>query len=279
MVLKLVTKTNYERLLHVLREYKRAIIAYSGGVDSTFLLKSAIEALGRKNVVACIAESPTFPNAESVFAQDLCTQWGVSFCLIKTKEMQNKAFIQNTPDRCYHCKTELFGKILQHARKKGVKYVLEGSNADDRKDYRPGMRAVQELGIRSPLLDCDLSKAEIRALSRDLGIPTADKPSLACLSSRIPYGTKITEKVLQKVHDAEKIVRSFGIVQCRVRDHGDQARIEVVPADIAKLAGAKVRTAMCRKLKKIGYKYITLDLEGYRTGSMNLVLTKTDKEA
>ena len=257
---------------------KQVIVAYSGGVDSTFLLRAAIEALGCEKVTACIAESPLFPHEESVFARGLCRKWNVAFFVISTHEMNNPAFVRNASDRCYHCKKGLFKLMLQQAKEKEVTYVLDGSNVDDRKDHRPGRRALQELGIVSPLLESGFTKQEIRKLSRALRIPTADKPSLACLGSRIPYGTRITEKGLQKVHNAERIVRSFGILQCRVRDYGDLARIEVLSKDIQKLTRTGIRAVLSRKFKKLGYKYVTLDLEGYRTGSMNFILTKKNKE-
>jgi len=268
----------FKYLLSSLRKMKQVIVAYSGGVDSTFLLRAAIEALGCEKVTACIAESPLFPHEESVFARGLCRKWNVAFFVISTHEMNNPAFVRNASDRCYHCKKGLFKLMLQQAKEKEVTYVLDGSNVDDRKDHRPGRRALQELGIVSPLLESGFTKQEIRKLSRALRIPTADKPSLACLGSRIPYGTRITEKGLQKVHNAERIVRSFGILQCRVRDYGDLARIEVLSKDIQKLTRTGIRAVLSRKFKKLGYKYVTLDLEGYRTGSMNFILTKKNKE-
>ena len=271
-------RKKHEKLIALIQSYKNVVLAYSGGVDSTLLLTVILQAVPTENVTAVIAESATFPQEESHAAQSICEQWGVPCTVISTDEMADPDFVNNSSERCYYCKTELFTRILQQADNKGVAYVLEGSNADDRYDHRPGMKALRELGIKSPLLDCELTKEEIRVLSREFDVPTAEKPSFACLSSRIPYGTKITEKVLKKVHDAEKIINSLDVKQCRVRDYGECARIEVSPDDIAILARDDARTMICEAFKDIGYKYITLDLEGYRTGSMNLVLTNNKEE-
>ncbi|MBN1493579.1 MAG: ATP-dependent sacrificial sulfur transferase LarE [Candidatus Omnitrophica bacterium] len=278
MGLESALQKKYDRLLAYIGSYEKIVLAYSGGVDSTLLLKVIAQVLPAENIIAVIAESPTFPQEESIGARAICEGWGVPYAVITTEEMNDANFVNNPEDRCYFCKRELFNKILQYAYNKGITYIFEGSNAEDIHDHRPGLRALRELGIKSPLLECGLSKDEIRALSREFGVPTAAKPSLACLSSRIPYGTQITEKVLKMVHDAEKIIRLFGVTQCRVRHYGDCARIEVEPKDIGTLTRHEIRTQICEALKKIGYKYITLDLEGYRSGSMNLVLTTNDKE-
>ncbi|MFC1809150.1 ATP-dependent sacrificial sulfur transferase LarE [Candidatus Omnitrophota bacterium] len=278
MTLDKILLEKYEQLIDHIKAYDKVVIAYSGGVDSTFLLKAAVEAVSVENIIAIIAESLTFPQEESIAAQNICKEWNVPFLVISTDEMTDPAFVNNSHVRCYFCKTELFTKMLQHAKAEGIAYVLEGSNADDRHDYRPGMKALQELGIKSPLLECELTKDEIRALSRHFDVPTAGKPSFACLSSRIPYGTRITEKVLKMVHDAEKIIRSFNVEQCRVRHYGDCARIEVHPHDINILAQPDIREKICKQFKEIGYTYVTLDLEGYRSGSMNLVLSNTTEE-
>lgn len=251
--------------------YKCVAVAFSGGVDSTFLLKSALQALRRDNVYAIIAQSPIFPVEEFERASAICREWDVSFTVIMSDEMADERFVANSTSRCYFCKIRLFTKIRQAANAAGITVILEGSNADDVNDYRPGFQAIKELCIESPLLACGISKAEIREGARMLQLDAAEKPSMACLSSRIPYGVRITAENLAQVHQGEQIIREYGITQCRVRHYGDCARIEVMPCDIMRLADKKIREELCQRFHAIGYVYVTLDLEGYRTGSMNLV--------
>ncbi|MFC1571910.1 ATP-dependent sacrificial sulfur transferase LarE [Candidatus Margulisiibacteriota bacterium] len=263
--------TKLQQLQNLLKDMKRVLIAYSGGVDSTFLLKVAKDALG-DNVLAVIAESPTFPQEEVEFAKSLCEQFGVKYQIIQTDEYNNEDFVCNSKDRCYYCKSELFGKLWQIAKENGIEYVLDGSNFDDKSDYRPGHKAKQELGVRSPLMELAFTKQDIRSLSKELGIPTWDKPSYACLSSRIPYGTRITKEILAKVGTGERFLRSLGFKQLRVRHHDSIVRIEVDQESIAKITQDGLLDTITKRFEDLGYLYVTLDLKGYRTGSMNKAL-------
>jgi uncharacterized protein len=252
------------------------LVAYSGGVDSTLLLCVASQVLG-KNVLAVIATSETYPQKEVRAARSLARQLGVDHLVVKTRELENPKFAQNSPLRCYHCKQELFSRLKKIAEERSIPSILDGSNYDDRSDYRPGSKAAKELGIRSPLREAGLTKAEIRALSKASGLPTWDKPSLACLASRFPYDTPIKRRNLVQVGKAEDILRELGLTQVRVRHHGEIARIEVKPAEFGKIMTVKTRERISRHLKKLGYTYITLDLDGYRTGSLNEPLGRRKK--
>ena len=260
-----------ERLRERLRVIGGAVVAFSSGVDSTFLLRVAHEELGDR-VVAATARSHSFPNRELDEATAFCRAEGVRHVVIDSEELDIPGFAGNPPDRCYHCKKELFGKLLAFARDNGLAAVLEGSNIDDDGDYRPGRRAIRELGIVSPLHEAGLTKTEIRALSRKMGLPTSDKPSFACLASRFPYGERITVRGLEQVEKAEQwlLDAGWGLTQLRVRSHGDLARIEVPPADIPRLAARASEIAAA--FKDLGFAYVTLDLLGYRIGSMNEIL-------
>ena len=265
-----------ERLRAQLREIGSAAVAFSSGVDSTFLLRVAHEELG-ENVVAVTARSHSFPKRELDEAAAFCAREGVRHEIIDSEELDIPGFAENPPDRCYHCKKALFGKLVAFAQANGLAAVLEGSNMDDDGDYRPGRRAIRELGIRSPLHDAGLTKAEIRVLSKRMGLPTADKPSFACLASRFPYGERITAAGLERVERAEQWLMDagLGLAQLRVRSHGDMARIEVPPADIPRIAARAEEIAAA--LKSFGFAYVALDLQGYRTGSMNETLPATKK--
>ena len=260
-----------ERLRERLRVIGSAAVAFSSGVDSTFLLRVAHEELGER-VVAVTARSHSFPKRELDEATAFCRAEGVRHEVIDSEELDIPGFAENPPDRCYHCKKELFGRLLAFARENGLAAVLEGSNIDDDGDYRPGRRAIRELGIVSPLHEAGLTKAEIRALSREMGLPTSDKPSFACLASRFPYGERITAAGLERVEKAEQWLLDAGLdlTQLRVRSHGDLARIEVPTGDIPRLASRAAEIAAA--FKDLGFAYVTLDLFGYRTGSMNEVL-------
>jgi uncharacterized protein len=247
---------------------KRVLVAFSGGVDSTLLLKVAAEELGR-NVLAVIAESETYPGAEVQAARRLARRLGVRPLVIKTRELENPAFAENSPLRCYYCKQELFSRLKKIAAAREIPHVIDGANRDDVSDYRPGSRAGRELGVRSPLREAGLTKKEIRALSRRFGLPTWNKPSLACLASRFPYRTAIDRETLLRVGKAEEVVRRVGLTQVRVRHHGAVARIEVEPEEFGKIMADKARARIVRGLKKAGYDYVTLDLQGYRSGSLN----------
>jgi uncharacterized protein len=247
------------------------IVAYSGGVDSTFLLKICADVLKGK-VLAITAHSGVTPPGELEEAQALTTSFGVEHVVIKTDELGNSAFVANSPDRCYHCKNLLFQNLLEIARSRGIKWVLDGSNADDMSDYRPGTKAAKEFGVLSPLKEAALTKEEIRTLSREMNLPTWDKPASPCLASRIPYGHKITMEKLTRIASAEQFLRSYGIKELRVRDHGDIARIEIPKDSLCLFLDQAIVGSVVSEFKLLGYKYITLDLQGFRTGSMNEVL-------
>ena len=248
------------------------LVAYSGGADSTLLLKLASDVLGHKKVVAATAESLVFPSWEVAFAKKMVMKFKVRHIIIKTGELENPKFINNKEDRCYWCKKELFFKLSCIAKKEGLGYVIEGTNFDDTKDFRPGMEATREFKIRSPLKEAGLTKGDIRRLSKKLNLPTWNKPSSACLATRFPYRMRITKENLVKVGKAEAFLRGLGIAQVRVRHHSQIARIEVLKDEMPKLLSKKVRDKIVTKFKELGYTYITIDLQGYRTGSMNEVL-------
>jgi uncharacterized protein len=260
------------RLHALLRGYGRVAIGFSGGVDSTLLLRVAVDVLGAENALAVIADTPSLPRSEYAEALRLAAGMGVAPLVINPDELSDPAYASNPADRCYFCKKHLFRRIAEAAASKGFRAVLDGNNADDAGDYRPGRRAAQELGVKSPLLEAGLTKAEIRALSARAGLPTADKPAMACLASRIPYGTPVTAAVLAQVERAEAALREAGFAQCRVRHHGEVARIEVPPEVLARVVGDGVRERVIAGVKAAGYRFVTLDLQGYRTGSLNEAL-------
>lgn len=270
----MTTKKKLEKLQGIIKKMGRILVAYSGGVDSTFLLKAAKLAVGN-NVLAVTAKSGTFTPEEYRRSKQLAKKLGVEQLAIVTSELLNRRFTANPPDRCYHCKKELFSRLIRIARERNIKYVVDGTNLDDSKDYRPGSRACGELGIRSPLSEAGLDKKDIRALSRKLGLPTWNQPAYACLASRIPYGTKIDRKNLLMVSAAEGYLKSLGFSQVRVRHHGDIARIEVIPGEMGRFRRKRLKEKIVGRFRKIGYRYITLDLQGYRTGSMNEALKIT----
>lgn len=261
----------FEELKEHLKQLGSVAVAFSSGVDSAFLLKTAHDVLG-DNAIAITAHSPSFPRRELRESEDFCKKEGIKQIVVISDETKNEAFCKNPPDRCYICKLSLFKKILQSAKENNAKYVIEGSNTDDMGDYRPGLRAIAELKVLSPLREAGLSKEEIRFLSKKLELPTWDKPSFACLASRFAYGEEITEEKLDMVEEAEQLLLDMGFKQLRVRIHGKIARIEILPEDFPRLILSDNRIKIYAKLQELGFEYVTMDLKGYRTGSMNETL-------
>lgn len=266
------TQEQFQTLRNSLAGMGRVIVAFSAGVDSTFLLKVATDVLGAINVLGCTGVSPSLAEAELKSVSDLAALIGCRVRLVQTQEMNNPLYVENSPRRCYHCKSELYKKIQQIAKAEDYGVILNGANADDRGDYRPGMEAATEFGIRSPLLEAGLTKAQIRELSREIGLPTWNKPALACLSSRLPYGTPVTAESLKQVEQGERFLRENGFPICRVRHHGNLARIEVPLADLPRLVEEPLRGHLAKAFKSFGYTYTALDLMGFRSGSGNEVL-------
>lgn len=266
------TGTLLERLLDELRPLESIAVAFSGGVDSSVVTAASLRALGASNLVAITADSETLPARELEEARQLAAAMGVPHLVIRTNELEDGNFRANPVDRCYYCKTELWDRVRTLADARGLKHIADGVNADDAGDFRPGIKAGDEAGVVHPLLNIGAGKDDVRRLAQALELPNWDKPAQACLSSRFPYGCRITPAGLEKVEKAEEYLRRLGLRQLRVRDHGDIARIEVSAESLAMIAANGLRQEIADTLKGLGYRYVTLDLEGFRSGSMNEVL-------
>lgn len=267
-------QNKYILLQKILKNFGKVVIAYSGGVDSTFLLKVAVDTLVPENVQAVIARGTSLPDFQYKQAIETAKKIGVEARTIETAEMDDLNFIANNSDRCFHCKKHLMKDLTDIARQNGFKNVLCGTNADDKHDFRPGQRAVEIFGVHCPLSDANMTKEDIRHLSRQLGLPTAEQPASPCLASRISYGLEINEQRIKQVEQGEEFLRSFGLVEFRLRHHDTIARIEVHKEDFDKIIKESARSQIVEKLKSLGFKYVTIDLQGFRSGSMNEVLAE-----
>ena len=261
-------RSKREDLFCNLRKLPSLLVAFSGGVDSTFLLEAAHQILGER-VVAATATSATYPSSEQDEAVEFTRQRGIQHIIFKSDETNTPEFLSNPPDRCYHCKKSLCQRLIKIAREKDISCIAHAANLDDLSDYRPGMKAADEMGITAPLVDARLNKEEIRFLSKEMGLATWDKPSMACLASRIPYGSPITDRKLKMVEKAEEFLAKRGFKQFRVRHHGPVARIEVEEEEIGRISEEELRKSIVEKFRDIGFTHIAVDLEGYVTGSLN----------
>ena len=270
-------KDKYNLLQEILGGLGRVVVAYSGGVDSTFLLKVTVDTLGAENVLACISAGPSLPKSQYDRAIETAKKIGATVKIIETNEMADAKFTANKADRCFHCKNHLLKTLTDIAKERNFYNVLVGNNFDDRSDFRPGSRAVKIFGARCPLAEAELTKEDIRQLSRELDLPTAGLPASPCLASRISYGQAITESRLNQIEQAEEFLKGLGLVEFRVRVHDNIARIEVNLEDMEKVTTEPVMSAIVEKLKSLGFEYITVDLQGFRSGSLNEPLSAGQK--
>lgn len=262
-----------QNLRETLRSLGSAIVAFSGGTDSAYLAWVANSELGER-ALAVTGDSASYPTFQREMAEHLISRFGIRHLVLLTEEFEDANYTSNPANRCYYCKTELYSKLRRLADERGFAVILDGTNADDVGDYRPGRQAAREYGVRSPLLECDLTKAEIRELSRRAGLPTWDEPASACLSSRIPYGQVVTIEKLSMVDRAESELKRMGFRQVRVRHHGEIARIEISEDELPRAMSVEMTKRMSAALKSLGFRYVALDLEGYRTGSLNEALRR-----
>jgi uncharacterized protein len=273
----MVLNEKYNSLQQILKELSKVVVAYSGGVDSTFLLKAAVDTLGAENVLACIGLSASLAESQYDQAIEGAKIIGVKVLETQVDEVEDSKYAANKADRCFHCKSHLYGILTNIAKEKNFNCVICGCNFDDKDDFRPGNRAAEVFGVGCPLMDSEMTKDDIRQLSRQLGLPTADVPASPCLASRVSYGLEITEQRLKQVEEAEDFLRSLGLVQFRVRHHDTIARIEVNSQDIEKVMTEPARSEIVEKLKTLGFKFVTIDLQGFRSGSLNEPLSEEEK--
>jgi uncharacterized protein len=269
-----MNQEKFDLLSTILKSYKKVIVAFSGGVDSTLLLKLCCEILGPHHVLAVTGVSQTYTREEKDLAQQLSKEFGNEHIILETGELSREEFSKNPANRCYFCKQELYTKIRAIAKEKGFDIIIDATNADDVHDYRPGRKAAQDLGIISPLVEAKVTKNDIRELSKERNLITWNKPANPCLASRVPYGTEITETILHQIGEGEKFIRSLGYRIVRLRHHNECARIEIPSEDFERFISSSHRKEIVLFLKSLGYRYVTLDIEGFRTGSMNEVLER-----
>lgn len=268
----------YQELQEILKRLGRIVVAYSGGVDSTYLLKAAVDTLGAENVLACIGVSASLARSQYHQAIKSAEIIGAEVMETQVDEVEDDNYSANKADRCFHCKSHLYGMLVEIAREKGYDCVVCGSNFDDKDDFRPGNRAARVFGVHCPLMEAELSKPEIRQLSKQVDLPTAEMPASPCLASRVIYGLEVTAERLKQVEDAEDFLKSLGLVEFRVRHHDTVARIEVNPQDIETVTAEPTRSQIVEKLKSLGFKFVTVDLQGFRSGALNESLSEEEKQ-